>query len=107
MRQGRELSNGKKIEQLAKHGAGKFLMFVDQLINIDSEIGQVSPKWPHANVRIAIEVSLAELNEPPERSEAIHRPSHCLSGKRVQDDVYAVALSEGHHLIGKGKGSRV
>src|SRR5260221_5110731 len=107
VRQGHQCAFGEKAQDLAEHTLRQFLVVSYQLIDVHAEVREIFSKWSKPDMRIGIEVSFAELDEPAESSKAIHRPDHGLASQRVEHDVHANALGECGNLVDEGERARI
>ena len=107
VRQGSKLPGCQQLNHFGEQLARQFPVFADQLVDVDAEIGEVAPQRPQAEMGVGIEVTLAQLYEAAERSQAIHRPCHGPTGERIQHDVDAFAGGVLGDLVSEGQAARI
>ena len=92
---------------LGKDPRGQIRARGHDLIHVDAVIADVLFQGPHAHGGVAIEILLAEFEEPPERRQAGKAALHRGTRKPVQHGIHATPPGQGAHLIGKAKRSAV
>ena len=102
--QGAGLDEGRDFaQQLAR----QFLVSRKHGVHRDHVEGRVAAQVPHGQLRVLVDVALADLDEAAEFREAGKPHRDGLGGERVEHDVHAASAGEFHDPLGEVAAARV
>ena len=98
---------GEQSQDFAQQTPRQLLVVPDQLIDVDAEVSEVPSQRPKPEMRVGVEITLAELDEASEPRNAIHGSDHRLARQRIEHDVHPGTVGECRDLVDESQGSRV
>ena len=107
VRQRTERALGHQVLDLGKHATGDVGPLHRKLVGVDGEIRDVVAERAQPQRRVAIEVALAEFEEPAERAEHADTAFHGFARQGIEDDIDPLPFRDRHDVIGEGEAAGV